>query len=239
MTCSGWIAIIFAFFISQVGWAQIAVLTYHNDAQRTGQNLSETILTPSNVASATFGKVFSFPTDGNVYAQPLYVPAIIIPGKGKHNVVFVATEHDSVYAFDADGAPAAPLWHRSLLDAVHGITSVPYTDLIGCPIEPEVGVTGTPVIDPFTLTIYLVAFTKEDGNYVQRLHALDITTGIDKISPVQITASINGTGAGNDGMGHIPFPQESNCSARPYCGRKELFTSRGPHSATRARITAG
>jgi hypothetical protein len=233
MTCSAWIVIVivFAFFVSQVGCgsehpvfpsnnspsnggqgpsvpgtvgAQSAVLTYHNDAQRTGQNLSETILTPANVTSSTFGKIFSFPTDGDIFAQPLYVPAINIPGKGKHNVVFVATANDSVYAFDADLTVAEPLWLRSFLDPAHGITSVPQSD-VGGPITPEYGITSTPVIDPSTLTMYLLAFTKENGSYVQRLHALDITTGGDKIGPVQITASVKGTGVGNDGMGNIHF----------------------------------
>ena len=202
--CSVWIVIVFAFFVSQVGRAQVAVPTYHNDAQRTGQNLSETILTPANVTSAIFGKVFSFSTVGNIYAQPLYVPAVNIPGKGKHNVVFVATEHDSVYAFDADDQITTPLWLRSFLNPAHGITSVPQSD-VGGPITPEYGITSTPVIDPSTLTMYLLAFTKENGSYVQRLHALDITTGSDKIGPVQITATVKGTGAGNDGMGNIHF----------------------------------
>src|SRR5579864_6297424 len=90
-------------------WSQTAVLTYHNDVQRTGQNLAETILAPNNVSSATFGKVFAFSVVGNIYAQPLYMPGLSIPGQGTHNVVFVATEHDSVYAFDADGKTLSPL----------------------------------------------------------------------------------------------------------------------------------
>jgi hypothetical protein len=190
---------------SVCNWAQVSVLTYHNDVQRTGQNLFETILTLSNVNSSTFGKIFSFTTVGNVYAQPLYMPNVSIVGKGTHNVVFVATEHDSVYAFDADGNSTTPLWFRSFLDTAHGITSVPESD-VGGPITPEYGVTSTPVIDPSTFTMYLVAFTKENGQYIYRLHALDITTGNDKLgSPVLITASVNGTGVGADSSGNIVF----------------------------------
>jgi hypothetical protein len=132
------------------------------------------------------------------------MPAINIPQKGQHNVVFVATEHDSVYAFDADLTTVTPLWLRSFLDPAHGITSVAQSD-VGGPITPEYGITSTPVIDPSTLTMYLLAFTKENGSYVQRLHALDITTGRDKIGPVEIIASVKGTGAGNDGTGNIHF----------------------------------
>ena len=196
------VALAFAFDI--VAWSQAAVLTYHNDVQRTGQNLAETLLTPKNVTAATFGKVFSFATAGNIYAQPLYMPGLTIPGQGTHNVVFVATEHDSVYAFDADGKTFSPLWFRSFLDPTHGITSVPQAD-VGGPITPEYGITGTPVIDPSTQTMYLVTFTKENGSYVQRLHALDVTTGNDKLGAVVIAASVRGTGVGNDGNGNIAF----------------------------------
>jgi hypothetical protein len=191
--------------LSVASWGQTSILTYHNDVQRTGQNLSETILTPANVTSSTFGKVFSFTTVGNVYAQPLYMPNVSIAGTGTYNVVFVATENDSVYAFDADGKSTTPLWFRSFLDVSDGITSVPQSD-VGGPITPEYGITGTPVIDPSTLTMYLVAFTKESGNYVQRLHALDVTSGYDRPgSPVVITASVIGTGVGHDASGNIAF----------------------------------
>src|SRR5208282_2506428 len=102
------------------------VLTWHNDNQRTGQNLAETILTPSNVNSKDFGKLFSFPVDGQIYAQPLYVYNVPIPGQGTHNVVYVETENDSVYAFDADGLVSTPLWHDNFLST--GVTAVPCTD---------------------------------------------------------------------------------------------------------------
>ena len=190
--------------ISVASWGQTSVLTYHNDVQRTGQNLSETILTPANVKSSTFGKLFSFTTVGNVYAQPLHMPNVSITGKGTHNVVFVATEHDSVYAFDADGKSTTALWFRSFLDATNGITSVPQSD-VGGPITPEYGITSTPVIDPSTLTMYLVAFTKESGKYVYRLHALDIANGHEKPGSALIRASVKGTGVGHDASGNIAF----------------------------------
>jgi hypothetical protein len=100
--------IVACFALVPVSLSQTSVLTYHNDVQRTGQNLSETILTPANVNSGSFGKVFSFATAGNTYAQPLYMPGVSISGKGTHNVVFIATESDSVSAFDADGKTTTP-----------------------------------------------------------------------------------------------------------------------------------
>ena len=191
------------------------VLTYHNDLSRDGQDLTETVLAPQNVSQTTFGKLFTQPADGYVYAQPLYMANVPIPGEGTHNVVFVATEHDSVYAYDADsnaGANAQPLWHASFIDPANGITTVPEADLGtgGRDIVPEIGITGTPVIDPSTGTLYVVAKTKEvaGGNtsYVQRLHALDIHTGAEKFGgPVVIQPTAPGTGTGNDGQGNIPF----------------------------------
>ena len=100
------------------------VLTQHNDNARTGQNLQETILTPQNVSSTTFGKVFSFSVDGQVYGQPLYVPNVSIPGQGTHNVVYVVTQNDSLYAFDADGLSPTALWKISFINPSQGITPV-------------------------------------------------------------------------------------------------------------------
>lgn len=174
------------------------VLTSQYDNARTGANLKETILTPQNVNSSQFGKVFTFPVDGDIYAQPLYVPNVEIPGRGEHNVVFIATEHDSVYAFDADGRSADPLWHVSFIDEAKGIRTVSAQD-VHCPfIRPEVGITPTPVIDLPSGTLYVLARTKErdaEGNwqYEQKLHALAITTGAEKFGgPVKIRAKVEG-----------------------------------------------
>ena len=171
---------------------QVSVLTWHNDNGRTGQNLAETILTPSNVNSTTFGKKCSYAVDGQVYAQPLYVPGVSIAG-GTHNVIYIATEHDSVYAFDADCSSTAALWHTSFLGT--GITTMPCNKK-GQPqcdmtiLAPERGVTGTPVIDSTRNTIYVGAQTVESGVYTQKLHALDIRTGAETSgSPVVITAT--------------------------------------------------
>ena len=147
--------------------------------------------------------------DGQVYAEPLYVANLPIGGQAR-NVVYVVTEHDSVYAFDADAVPCQQIWMTSFLDDVLGITPVQSTDLPGSDISPEVGITGTPVIDRASGTMYLVARTEESTpfglNYFQRLHALDIVTGSDKLGgPVAIAASVLGSGDGTDGTGHVNF----------------------------------
>jgi len=196
-------AFAFSLFTAGIMFGQTNVLTQHNDIARTGQNLSEFLLTPSSVSSANFGKKFTLPVDGQIYAQPLYMSKVAIAGQ-VHHVVFVATEHDSVYAFDAT-APGAPLWKASLLDAAHGAapgaTSDPESDT-GCAdiAGPEYGITGTPVIDPVSGTLFVVSLTLENGYPVQRLHALDITTGREKNgSPTVIAAQVHGTGSGSSG----------------------------------------
>jgi hypothetical protein len=187
--------------ISQLG----GVFTYKFDNLRTGQNLNESVLTPANVKASEFGKVFTFAVDGEVYGQPLYVRSVEISGQGTHNVVYVATEHDSVYAFDADGKTKSPLWHVSFIDPSSGITAVPQAD-VGSTIYPEIGITSTPVIDPGTGTLYVDASTKENGSYFHRLHALDLASGNEKFGgPVAISGSVSGSGDGNDGNGHVAF----------------------------------
>jgi hypothetical protein len=184
--------------------AYTGVLTYHNDNGRTGQNLNETTLTLANVNPTKFGKVFDAALDGQVYAQPLYLSHAVIGG-AVHNVVYVATEHDTVYAFDADGLSPTPLWTKSLL--MNGGTPIPDTDYgtTGSPVKPEIGITSTPVIDGTTGTIYVLAVSKESGNYIQRLHALDVVTGAEKFGgPVTIQATVSGTGLANTG-GQIAF----------------------------------
>ncbi|KAA0998390.1 PQQ-binding-like beta-propeller repeat protein [Paraburkholderia panacisoli] len=178
------------------------VLTYHNDIARTGQSLNESILTPANVNSTTFGKVGFFAVDGKVDAQPLYVESLTIAG-GTHNVLYVATEHDSVYALDADSG--TQLWQVSTL----GTNETPSDDL-GCgQITKEIGITSTPVIDRTRGahgTIYVVAMSKAaSGSYHQRVHALDLATGAELLNgPTEVSASYPGSGA-NSSNGHVVF----------------------------------
>jgi outer membrane protein assembly factor BamB len=180
----------------------VNVLTYHNDNARTGLNANEAILTPRNVNSTDFGKIAFLPVQGLVDAEPLYVSQLKI-GRAKHNVVFVATEHDLVYAFDAD--TSAQLWRVSLL----GPDERPSDDR-GCgQVKPEIGVTSTPVIDLNAGshgTIYVVAMSKDSsGKYFQRLHALDITTGAEMHdSPQTIEATYPGSAVPNSN-GHVDF----------------------------------
>jgi hypothetical protein len=179
------------------------VLTYHNDNAHTGANLAESSLTPANVNATDFGKLFTDSVDGVVYAQPLVKSGVVVPGRGTLDLVFVATEHDSVYAFNAD-SPGPPIWQDSFIDPAAGVTTVSDSDLHSNSISPEVGITGTPVIDPTSNTLYVVAFTKEvsgsSTTFVQRLHALDLATGVEKFGgPVVIQASVPGTGQGGNG----------------------------------------
>jgi hypothetical protein len=173
------------------------MLTSQYDNARTGTNLNETNLTPRNVNTQHLGKVFTLPVDGDIYAQPLFLSGVEIPGKGRHDVLFVTTEHDSVYAFDAYGNPKSPLWQVSFLR--DGLTTVPARDA-HCPfIAPEIGITSTPVIDPGTGTLYVLARTKDPADrYSQRLHALAVATGSEKFGgPVEIQASMSGSGGGS------------------------------------------
>ncbi|HTX36989.1 MAG TPA: hypothetical protein VME43_18295 [Bryobacteraceae bacterium] len=214
-----------------LGWlAHAQVLTSQNDNARTSANPHESILTPANVNSRQFGKIFSLPVDGDVYSQPLYLPNIDVPGKGRHNVLYVATEHDSVYAFDAD-RPAEPLWHVSFLNSKAGVSTVPGADVL-CPfIRPEIGITPTPAIDLESGTLYVLARTKvnpgllKTDRYTQSLHALAITTGREKFGgPAVIRAP------GFDGLRELPraglllaggqvyLTWASSCDVGPYHG---------------------
>ena len=181
------------------------VVEYRYDNSRSGLNSNETTLTPANVNSTQFGKLFSQPVDGQVFTQPLYVQNVAIPGKGNHNVVFLATENDSVYAFDADsntGVNANPLWKVSVIDMAHGAASgaTPVSNtLYNCKsINPIFGVTGTPTIDVLSGTMYLEAMSMENGSVVHRLHALNITTGAEKApGPKLVAPSVPGSGDGS------------------------------------------
>jgi hypothetical protein len=192
-------------------WASVVaaqMTTSQVDNARTGANLNETTLTLQNVNPQRFGKLFTLAVDGDVYAQPLFVPGVEIPGKGRHDVLFVATEHDSVYAFDAYGNPGAPLWQVSLLKPDE--TPVTESDAQCFFITPEVGITSTPVIDTRSGTLYVLARSRNShllsaNEYHQRLHALAITNGVEKFGgPVEIAASVRGKGDGSSG-GMVAF----------------------------------
>lgn len=176
------------------------VTTYHFDNTSTGQNLSETTLNPSNVNSSQFGKLATVPLDGQVYAEPLYVAGVQIasgPNQGSHNIVFAATEHDSLYAIDAQSGNV--LWHDSFIDPAAGVATVPSGDVFSDDISPEYGITSTPVIDSNTNTLFVVANTKEvrgDGvHYVYRMHAIDLATGAEKFGGPAVIGDtlVNGT----------------------------------------------
>ena len=212
------------------------VLTYHNDIARTGQNLAETTLTTSNVTSAKFGKLGFYAVDGLVDAEPLLASNLTLPNSGTHNVLVVATEHDSVYAFDADSG--ATVWHVSMLKSGESTS-----DNRGCSqVTPEIGVTSTPVIDrtrgPHG-AVYVVAMSKDaSGNYHQRLHALDLALGTELFNgPVDIQATYPGTGDNSNGTDVVFDPGQykersallllngviytawaSHCDIRPYTG---------------------
>ncbi len=194
--------------------AQVTTSQYDN--ARTGATLHEKTLNPQNVNAKQFGKLGAFKVDGAVYAQPLFIPGVEVPGKGTHDVLFVATEHDSVYAFDATRPEDPPLWQVSFLDKARG--TIPLSeDMVQCPfIRPEVGITSTPVIDIKTGTLYVLARTAirpaiGDNKYFQHLHALAITTGVEKFGgPKLITASVPGRGAGRSNRDVVFDPLHEN-----------------------------
>src|SRR5260370_4654576 len=208
----------------------IDVTTYHYDNLRTGQNLNETTLTTANVNQSKFGKLGELMVDGKVDAQPLYLSNVSIAGVGAKNVLYVATEHGSVYAFDADnvsGTAVKPLWQLSM--QLSG--EVPSDDR-GCgQVTPEIGITSTPVIDRARAAIYVVSVSKDASeNYFHRIRALDLTSGKELFGgPTTVTATVSGNGAGSSG-GIVTFdPSEYN--ERP--GLLELnatiYTTWGSH----------
>jgi hypothetical protein len=182
------------------------VLTYHDDIARTGQNLNETILTTSNVTSSKFGKLGFYSVDGRVDAEPLYASNVAVPGNGAHNLLIAATEHGSVYAFDADSGTT--IWHTSMLK-----TGETTSDDRGCSqITPEIGVTSTPVIDRArgaNGVVYVVAMSKSGSTYYQRVHALDLALGTELFGgPMDIQAKYPGTGDNTDGTNVIFDPKQ-------------------------------
>jgi hypothetical protein len=188
--------------------AQVTTSQYDNS--RSGATPNERYLTPLNVNDKKFGKLGAFKVDGAVYAQPLFVPSVDVPHKGHHDLIFIATEHDSVYAFDAYSPNSAPLWQVSLLDQTKGSVAVSEDDA-QCPfIRPEIGITSTPVIDIRTGTLYVLTRTRirhavGANEYFQHLHALAITTGVEKFGgPKLIAASVPGRGAGRSNR-EVPF----------------------------------
>jgi uncharacterized protein (TIGR03437 family) len=182
--------------------AQTNVLTYHNDNAHTGQYLNEVLLSPPNVSESRFGSRHLLVTDGPVYAQTLYLSRVKIAGvQGLRNVVYVVSANDSVYAYDADAGAADPLWMVNFLDPAKGVSIVTEAD-VGCVVIPELGIIGTPVIDAVSGTIYLIAETKESGNFIFRLHALDGSSGAERPgSPVVIQPS-----------GFVPLSQKQRAS---------------------------
>ncbi len=214
------------------------VLTYHNDQARDGVNSREFALSSITLTTTNFGKLFSCAVDGAIYTQPLWIKGFSIAG-GTHNVIFVATQHDSAYLFDADIHPCVTYWHVNLLDTLHGGTAgeapITWNDVGECfgDIYPEVGVTGTPVIDSSTKTIYLVSASESNptnpgncsgtsGNFYHRLHALDLGTGSEKFSaPVTIAAQVAGTGDGSiNGIVYFTSQLEHNRSGLAEYGGK-------------------
>jgi uncharacterized repeat protein (TIGR03806 family) len=218
--------------------AAVSVLTYHNDNARTGANTNETLLTPANVNTNTFGRLFTNNVDGYIFAQPLYVPNLSIPGQGVHNVIFVATEHNSIYAFDADGnggANGGVIWQTNLgVSAISVFTNgASMTSEFGdrynnhqfTDLTPEVGITGTPVIDPATGTLYVDVFSRQatvaTTNFYHHLHALSLTNGAERPnSPMLVAATYPGTGV--DSVGGVV-----NFNARQHMQRPALTLAGG------------
>ena len=210
--------------------SSIDVTTYHYNNMRTGQNTQETALTTANVNPTKFGKLGAFMVDGKVDAQPLYLSNVSIPSQGMRNVLYVTTEHGSVFAFDADsisGNTTAPLWMVST--QMPG--EVPSDDR-GCgQVTPEIGITSTPVIDRGRGAIYVVAVSKDaSGNYFHRIHALDLSTGKELFGgPTMITATYPGSGAGSSGGNVVFDPAEYNERPGLFEINGTIYTAWGSH----------
>ena len=214
-----------------VATAQVTTAQYGNE--RLSVTLAETILNPRTVNRGRFGKVATLPVDGDVYAQPLYAPRVAVRSSATTDAVrdllIVATEANSVYAFDAATLDPHPIWHTSFTDASAGVTPLSWRD-VRCPfIQPDVGITSTPVIDPSSLTLYALVRTKERSaggdSFVQRLHAMDLRTGKDVRAPVEIQATVQGRGAGSRN-GSVDFdPLRENPRAALLLSRGVLYVA--------------
>jgi hypothetical protein len=216
-----------ALLLPASAFAQVNVTTHHNDSARTGANLAETFLTTTNVNLSEFGKLFERAVDDEIYVQPLYVEGVNISGVIR-NVVYVATNNDSVYAFDADDPTAsAPLWRVNYTNPAAGVVPVSRTDVgqaCGTYVDfaANIGIAATPVIDPVAQTMYFVTRTKENGVFMQRLHAIDIRNGRERTgSPRVVQPSVSGTGDGRDAQNNIAF------NARTQNQRAALLLDRG------------
>jgi len=195
---TSWLLCAVAALAPPLATAQVNVLTDNYNNSRTNANLRETMLNTLDVEPSQFGKLFSLPVNGAINAQPLYMQGVSIPGNGTHNVVFVVTHHNDVYAFDAD-TQGNSLWHTNLGPSVPG-TDYNVDDL------DQIGILSTPVIDAVTNTLYAVAHSKEEGNHIYRLHALDVTTGEEKFGgPTVIEATVSGTSHFDSHNGQIVF----------------------------------
>lgn len=216
-----------AFLASAMGFSQSAdVLTYHNDNGRTGQYLREEVLTHASVNTTHFGKLRALPTDGKVDGQPLYAASVNITGKGMRNVLYIVTEHDSVYAFDADSTNR--FWQVSML----GTGEVPSDSRSCTQVTPEIGITSTPVIERElgpNGTIFVVAMSKSGATYFQRVHALDMATGLDRIPAVTVVATYPGTGANSSGGNVIFDPAQYKERAGLLLLNGVLYTGWGSH----------
>jgi hypothetical protein len=212
------------------------VTTYHNDSTRAGVNSQEFALTPSNVNTSTFAKLFSCAVDAPVYPQTLWVANLSIAG-GTHNVIFTATSHSTVYAFDADANPCVTYWSKQLIPS--GETWPTATDMGSQDVQPDVGIVGTPVIDPLTKILYVVTKTKNVGtdarwgNCHQRLHALNLADGSETANgPFELTSAITVPGSGDGSNGTLlPFdPFHENQRAGLALANGTVYVAWGSHT---------